>query len=323
MRQISSRSASSWATRTLSALAGSITCSKRVSHSASEPSSSTTSPRRRPRGSRRLWRPRRHGSRGCPSSRSRPARCLGRSARPPRPPRRWSRRGHERAHGLRLGNHAQPDLRGDPERALGAHEAPSRSGRGGRARGRRGSPRSRRQHQLEAGHVVRGEAVLEAVRAAEFSATLPPIVQTIWLDGSGGKKCVGAPPARRRCSSRRATHAPLGCPPRGSAAGARAIRMPSSTGSAPPDSPEPAPRAPRAPPPRGTRAPRRPPRRPCREHDRRWGHGVLEQPVGLVRGELPLVCDDVLGADDAPQPLDQGAVGRLTTIQSSTAVDCR
>ena len=59
------------------------------------------------------------------------------------------------------------------------------------------------------------------------------------------------------------------------------------------------------------------------QHDRRWGHGVLQQPVGFVGGELPLVCDDVLGADDAPQPFDQGAIGHFTTIQSSTAVDCR
>ena len=46
VRQISSRSASSRATRTESAPASShiaTTCSKRASHSASEPSSSTTS----------------------------------------------------------------------------------------------------------------------------------------------------------------------------------------------------------------------------------------------------------------------------------------
>jgi len=33
--------------------------------------------------------------------------------------------------------------------------------------------------------VVDGEAVLEAVAPPEFSATLPPIEQICWLDGSG------------------------------------------------------------------------------------------------------------------------------------------
>jgi hypothetical protein len=42
-----------------------------------------------------------------------------------------------------------------------------------------------RQHHLGAQHVVDGEAVLQAVRAAGVLATLPPIEQTSCEDGSG------------------------------------------------------------------------------------------------------------------------------------------
>ena len=41
------------------------------------------------------------------------------------------------------------------------------------------------QDDRRPGDVMGGEAVLQAVRPPEFSATLPPIVQTCWLDGSG------------------------------------------------------------------------------------------------------------------------------------------
>ena len=41
------------------------------------------------------------------------------------------------------------------------------------------------RYELHAEHVVRREAVLQAMHPARFSATLPPIVQAIWLDGSG------------------------------------------------------------------------------------------------------------------------------------------
>ena len=80
----------------------------------------------------------------------------------------------------------------------------------------------------------------------EFSATLPPIVQTIWLDGSGGKKCVGATACETAMfvtpGSTRTR--PFGMSTsRMRRSRESAIRMPSSTGSAPPESPEPAPRA--------------------------------------------------------------------------------
>ena len=41
------------------------------------------------------------------------------------------------------------------------------------------------QHGRDAEDVVERDTVLEAVRAAAFSATLPPIVHAAWLDGSG------------------------------------------------------------------------------------------------------------------------------------------
>ena len=91
--------------------------------------------------------------------------------------------------------------------------------------------------------------------------------------------------------------------PRGCAAAARAtISTPSSTGSAPPDRPEPAPRATHGTPaPRGRRARRpRPPRRCPGSTAARGRDRVLQQPVGLVGAQLVLVlCDDVLVADDA------------------------
>ena len=78
------------------------------------------------------------------------------------------------------------------------------------------------------------------------------------------------------------------------------------------------------------------------------GHGVLQQPVRLVGAQLVLVGDHVLGAHRSPQLVHQGtqvdgpalglglalrrralapggacAGGYLTTIHSSTEVDCR
>ena len=80
----------------------------------------------------------------------------------------------------------------------------------------------------------------------EFSATLPPIVQTIWLDGSGGKKCVGATACETAMfvTPGSTSTRPFGMSTsRMRRSRESAIRMPSSTGSAPPESPEPAPRA--------------------------------------------------------------------------------
>ena len=84
-------------------------------------------------------------------------------------------------------------------------------------------------------------------------------------------------------------------------------RIPSSTGSAPPERPDPLPRATH-----GTS---------CSWHarttsatscvdagqdDRPGAHVVLQQPVGLVGPELVRVVDDVRVADDLPQPPDEG-----------------
>src|ERR671932_968246 len=76
----------------------------------------------------------------------------------------------------------------------------------------------------------------------EFSATLPPIEQTIWLDGSGGKKCVGA---TARETSMFVTPGSTTTRWFGRATSTirrrrvSAISTPSSTGSAPPDKPDP------------------------------------------------------------------------------------
>ena len=67
--------------------------------------------------------------------------------------------------------------------------------------------------------------------------------------------------------------------------------------------------------------------RSSRQHDGARRDRVLEQPVRLVRAQLVLVRDDVLGADRGAQLFDErrqdGAGRHFTTIQSSTAVDCR
>ena len=80
----------------------------------------------------------------------------------------------------------------------------------------------------------------------EFSATLPPIVQTIWLDGSGGKKCVGATAwetAMFVTPGSTSTRPFSTSTSRTRRSRDSAISTPSSTGSAPPDRPDPAPRA--------------------------------------------------------------------------------
>jgi hypothetical protein len=81
----------------------------------------------------------------------------------------------------------------------------------------------------------------------EFSATLPPIVQTIWLEGSGAKY--------RSCGATSAEMPALVTPgwttarwfatstDRIARIRARPMTRPSATGSAPPDRPVPAPRA--------------------------------------------------------------------------------
>ena len=75
--------------------------------------------------------------------------------------------GHERANSLGLRHHAQPDPGRDAERALradeGAEQVITRVVELGAAERDLGPVG---QHQLEAGYVVRGEAVLEAMRAA-------------------------------------------------------------------------------------------------------------------------------------------------------------
>ena len=86
-----------------------------------------------------------------------------------------------------------------------------------------------------------------------------------------------------------------------------ATRIPSSTGSAPPDRPDPA----------AARDPRHlvlvaraddvgDLLRRRGQDDRAGAHVVLQQPVGLVGLELVRVVDDVRVADDLPQPPDEG-----------------
>ena len=41
------------------------------------------------------------------------------------------------------------------------------------------------EHHLELSHVIGRDAVLEAMGPPAFSATFPPTVQAVWLDGSG------------------------------------------------------------------------------------------------------------------------------------------
>ena len=88
-------------------------------------------------------------------------------------------------------------------------------------------------------------------------------------------------------------------------------RIPSSTGSAPPESPEPA----------AARDPRHlvlvaraddvgDLLRGGGQDDRLRADVVLQQPVGLVGPELVRVVDDVLVADDPPQPADEGVPRR-------------
>jgi hypothetical protein len=87
----------------------------------------------------------------------------------------------------------------------------------------------------------------------EFSATLPPIEQTIWLDGSGGKKWLGptaweiatlvTPGSQTTRWLGRSTS-------RIRRSRERTMSTPSATGSEPPDRPLPEPRATH-----GTRAP--------------------------------------------------------------------
>ena len=75
--------------------------------------------------------------------------------------------GHERAHRLRLGHDPQPDLGCDAERPLRADEGAEQV-EPGRVELLAAQPCDLAvgEHELEAGHVVGGEAVLEAVRSA-------------------------------------------------------------------------------------------------------------------------------------------------------------
>ena len=41
------------------------------------------------------------------------------------------------------------------------------------------------QDHFQAENIVRRQTILQAMNAATFSATLPPMEQAIWLDGSG------------------------------------------------------------------------------------------------------------------------------------------
>ena len=80
----------------------------------------------------------------------------------------------------------------------------------------------------------------------EFSATFPPIEHTTWLEGSGGKKWSGATAweTARLLTPGSTTTRWLGrSTSRMRRSRVSAIRIPSATGSAPPDSPDPAPRA--------------------------------------------------------------------------------
>ena len=72
--------------------------------------------------------------------------------------------GQQRAHGLGDAEHAHGDPDGDPERALGADEDAEQVGPVVVARERH--ELAARQHDVGGEHVVDGEAVLEAVRAA-------------------------------------------------------------------------------------------------------------------------------------------------------------
>ena len=124
-------------------------------------------PRPRRAGSRRRWPARRPGSRGDPSSRSRRGRCpastIAETASPAAPVSSKNATSVRTLSGA--GTTRSVILVATPERALGADER----ARAGRSRGRRGRSSTTRavaEHDLEAGHVVGREAVLEAVRAA-------------------------------------------------------------------------------------------------------------------------------------------------------------
>ena len=91
-----------------------------------------------------------------------------------------------RRHGLRLAQDAQRDLRRDPERSLGADEGAEQVG-----------PVRVERLAAELDDSPSGSTTVSPVTwltvkpflrqwaPPEFSATLPPIVQTCWLDGSG------------------------------------------------------------------------------------------------------------------------------------------
>ena len=80
----------------------------------------------------------------------------------------------------------------------------------------------------------------------EFSATLPPIEQTIWLDGSGGKKWLGPTACEMAMLVTPGSHTTrwlARSTSRMRRSRVSTISTPSCTGSAPPDRPLPEPRA--------------------------------------------------------------------------------
>ena len=200
----------------------------------------------------------------------------------------------ERLHRLRHRHHPQPDLRGDAERALGADERAEQVVAGRvELRAAERDDLAVGEHDLQPADVVGGEAVLEAVRAAGVLGDVaadraddlarvgrveevrpdrgrdrdvrharldadPPVVEVDLEDAGQPRQhdqhAVGRPAARRRTGPEPAPRATHGTP------ASRARRDARRTCSASPGSTATAGR-----------------------------HGVLEQPVGLVRAQLVLV----------------------------------
>ena len=159
----------------------------------------------------------------------------------------------------------------------------------------------------------------------EFSATLPPIVQTCWLEGSGRNRDRAQPPPRSP---------PGWSPPAAAAPGGWRRRPPGCGACAPGRS-----RCPRPPAPprrrgrcrhrgrrtaRGGRRRREPPPPPRQSGGKRHRQRlcpVAGQPIRFVGAKRGGVGDDVLGADGAAQIGDQAHAAQPTRLRCLARVE--